>query len=52
VTSTADGALLNLGTTTVDGVTSANTVLLAGIDASDLTTDHFEIVDSVLLDLM
>jgi Ca2+-binding RTX toxin-like protein len=52
VTSTADGALVNLGSTTADGVTTANTVLLVGIDADTLTVDHFEIADPVLMDVM
>jgi hypothetical protein len=52
VTSTADGALVNLGSTTTDGVTTANTILLVGIDADTLTVDHFEIADPVLMDVM
>jgi hypothetical protein len=52
VTSTADGALVNLGSTTTDDVTTANTVLLVGIDADTLTVDHFEIADPVLMDVM
>ena len=52
VTSTADGALVNLGSTTVNDVTTANTVLLVGIDADTLTVDHFTIADPVLMDVM
>ena len=52
VTSTADGALVNLGSTTTNGVTSANTVLLAGIDADTLTANHFQIADPVLMDVI
>jgi hypothetical protein len=52
VTSTADGALVNLGSTITNGVTSANTVLLVGIDADTLTANHFQIADPVLMDVM
>jgi hypothetical protein len=45
VTSTSDGALINLGTN--NGVD--NTILLAGVSADDLTVDNFSAVEILLL---
>jgi hypothetical protein len=41
VTSTSDGALINLGTN--NGVD--NTILLEGVSADDLTVDNFSAVE-------